>query len=151
LTWAVPLAASLVVAATGEAATLSQSEASLLSVMNEARRVHGLRPLRLDPRLEDAARRHSRKMLHTNTFFHGRFDLRIRGAGVSAPVIGENLAWATGGVALARAVVQMWLRSPAHRANLLRPGYQTVGIAAPLGPFAGCPLAYVVTADFAGR
>ena len=150
MTWAVPLAASLVIAATGEAATLSQSEASLLSVMNEARRVHGLAPLHVDPRLEWAARRHSRKMLRTGTFFHGRFDLRIRGAGVRAPIIGENLAWAAGGIALAHAVVQMWLGSPAHRANLLRPGYRTVGVAAPLGPFAGYPSAHVVTADFAG-
>jgi uncharacterized protein YkwD len=147
---AAPLAASLVFAATGESATLTHSEASILSAMNAVRAAHGLAPLRLDPRLEGAARRHSRRMLRTGTFFHGRFDARIRGAGVRAPRIGENLAWAQGGVSLARSIVNMWLASPGHRANLLHPRFRMVGIAAPRGTFAGRPAVNMVTADFAG-
>jgi len=119
--------------------------------MNAARAEHGLVPLHLDGRLEGAARRHSRKMLRTGTFFHGEFAARIRSAGVRAPTVGENLAWAAGGVGLARSIVQMWLESPAHRANLLRPGYRLVGVGAPAGPFNGYPYVQMVTADFAGR
>ncbi len=151
MTWAVPLAASLVFAASGESATLTQSEASLFSAMNAARAEHGLVPLHLDGRLEGAARRHSRKMLRTGTFFHGEFAARIRSAGVRTRTVGENLAWAAGGVGLARSIVQMWLESPAHRANLLRPGYRLVGVGAPAGPFNGFPYVQMVTADFAGR
>jgi uncharacterized protein YkwD len=124
--------------------------------MNAVRAAHGLPALRVDPRLEGAARRHSRRMLRTGTFFHGRFDVRIRSAGVRAPRIGENLAWAQGnglsgaGLSLARSIVNLWLASPAHRANLLHPGYRTVGVAAPRGAFAGRPSVNVITADFAG-
>ena len=96
MTWATPLVASLVFAAAGQSATLTRSEASILSAMNAVRAAHGLAPLRVDSRLEGAARRHSRRMLRTGTFFHGRFDVRIRSAGVRAPLIGENLAWAQG-------------------------------------------------------
>jgi uncharacterized protein YkwD len=119
--------------------------------MNAVRAAHGLSPLHIDRRLEGAARRHSRKMLRTGTFFHGRFDVRIRSAGVRAPRIGENLAWAEqGGLSLARTIVNLWLASPEHRANLLHPGYRSVGVAAPSGTFAGHPSVRMITADFAG-
>jgi uncharacterized protein YkwD len=119
--------------------------------MNAARAAHGLAPLHADPRLERAARNHSRRMLRTGTFYHGKFIERIRAVGVRAPRIGENLAWASGGVSLARSIVRMWLASPPHRANLLHPGYRLVGIGSPIGPFAGYPSVHMVTADFAGR
>jgi uncharacterized protein YkwD len=118
--------------------------------MNAVRVQHGLTPLRVDPRLERAARGHSRRMLRTGTFYHGEFAARIRSAGVRTPRIGENLAWAAAQLALARMVVEMWLASPAHRANLLHPRYRLVGIGAPVGPFAGYPSVHMVTADFAG-
>jgi uncharacterized protein YkwD len=94
-------------------------------------------------------------MLRTGVFAHGQFAARIRGAGVRTPRVGENLAWADGGASptgssLARLVVNLWLESPAHRANLLHPGYRLVGVAAPNGPFAGHPSVQMVTADFAG-
>ena len=89
-------------------------------------------------------------MLRTGAFFHGQFATRIRGAGVRAPRIGENLGWATGSLAVARSIVQLWLASPAHRANLLQPGYRLVGVGAPIGPFGGYPYVQMVTADFAG-
>jgi uncharacterized protein YkwD len=156
LTWAAPLAASLVFAATGESATLTRSEACILSAMNAVRAAHGLAALQLDPRLEGAARRHSRRMLRTGTFFHGQFVARIRGAGVRAPRIGENLAWAQRAgislprLSLARSIVNMWLASPAHRANLLHPGFRLVGVGAPRGSFAGRPSVSMITTDFAG-
>jgi uncharacterized protein YkwD len=37
-----------------------------------------------------------------------------------------------------------------HRANLLRPGFNRIGIGAARGTFHGLPDALVVTADFAG-
>jgi len=90
-------------------------------------------------------------MLRTDTFAHGAFASRIRSAGVRAPRVGENLAWAVGPLAEAHAVVNAWLASPEHRANLLRPGYRTVGVGARKGTFEGYAGAVVVTTDFAGR
>jgi uncharacterized protein YkwD len=133
-----------------KAATPSSSELALLRAMNEARQAHGLRPLRIDSRLEGTARRHSSRMLRTDTFAHGAFEARIRRAGVRARRIGENLAWAVGPLAEAHAIVNLWLASPEHRANLLRRGYRTVGVGVLKGNFEGYAGAVVITTDFAG-
>jgi uncharacterized protein YkwD len=90
-------------------------------------------------------------MLRTGTFAHGAFARRIRRVGVRAPRIGENLAWSSGSLTAARAIVSMWLASPEHRANLLHPGYRFVGVGALRGAFAGQSNALMVTTDFAGR
>ncbi len=133
-----------------EAATPTRSESALLRVMNGARASHGLRPLRLDARLQRAARSHSSAMIRTQTFSHGAYTTRIRRTGVRAPLIGENLGWSAGAFTRARVIVNMWLASPEHRANLLRPGYRTVGVGALKGRFEGYSGAMVVTTDFAG-
>jgi uncharacterized protein YkwD len=132
-------------------ATPTRTELALLQAMNEARHAHGLASLRIDARLQRTARRHSSAMLRTDTFTHGAFVARIRRAGVRARSIGENLAWAVGPLAEPHAIVDLWLASPEHRANLLRPGYRTVGVGAPKGTFEGHVGAEVVTTDFAGR
>jgi uncharacterized protein YkwD len=144
------LAAAATLGGQAQAATLTRSEVSILKVMNEVRESHGLRPLRLDGRLERAARGHSRTMLRTGQFFHGAFSARIRAAGVKAPRVGENLAWGVGVLSRARAVVNMWLASPEHRANLLHAGYRSVGVGALRGRFDGYSGALVITTDFAG-
>jgi uncharacterized protein YkwD len=127
------------------------AELALLQAMNEARHSHGLLPLRIDARLQRTARRHSSVMLRTNTFAHGAFATRIRRAGVRARRVGENLAWGVGALAEAHSIVNVWLASPEHRANLLRPGYRSVGVGERKGTFGGYAGAVVITADFAGR
>ena len=149
LTAAVAVALSL--CAQARPASLTRREASLLSAMNEVRASDGLRPLRIDRRLEGAARRHSRKMLQLQTLFHGNFARRIRRVGIRAPRVGENLAWGSGPLASARSIVNMWLASPEHRANLLHAGYRTVGVGVRSGSFSGYAGAVLITTDFAGR
>ena len=90
-------------------------------------------------------------MLRTQSFAHGAFSARIRAQGVKAPRVGENLGWGVGSLSWARVIVSMWMASPEHRANLLRPGYRTVGVGATRGTFQGYAHALVVTTDFAGR
>jgi uncharacterized protein YkwD len=142
---------TLCVTAAPSWSALTTDELSLLGAMNQVRAEHGLRPLRSDGRLERAARAHSARMLRINRIFHGAFSVRIRGVGVRDPRVGENLAWSTGSLARARAIVRAWLASPRHRANLLRPGYRIVGVGALRGNFAGYRGAVMITTDFAGR
>jgi uncharacterized protein YkwD len=145
---------ALLIAGAADASTtahLTRSESALLTVMNQVRVAHGLRPLRADARLETAARGHSKSMLRTGTFAHGAFNARIRRVGVRSPRVGENLAWGAGAFAQARLIVQMWMGSPAHRANLLHPGYRMVGVGAVKGTFNGQRGTLMVTTDFAGR
>jgi uncharacterized protein YkwD len=150
---AVVIAAILTFAISGvaQAASLTRPEAALLRAMNSARAAHGLQPLRVDDRLVGTSRAHSRTMLRAQALFHGAFTVRIRRAGVRAPALGENLAWGSGSLSAARQIVDLWLQSPEHRANLLRPGFQTVGVGAVRGSFEGYAGALVVTTDFAGR
>ena len=143
--------AALIAAGSTAAATLTRSEVSLLKAMNEVRKARNLPPLRPAPRLARAARAHTRDMVRRRYFGHGRFSRRIDRAGVRARVVAENLAWTKGRRPKPRVVVRMWLRSPPHRANLLRPGFRWVGISALRGRFAGVGTVSVVTVDFAGR
>ena len=119
--------------------------------MNQVRVSHGLRPLRFDTKLRAAARWHSADMIRRGYFGHGAFGRRMSSFGVRAPVVGENLAWGTGVYAAPTTIVQAWLTSPEHRANLLRGGFLRIGVGSALGRFVGQPGATVVTADFSGR
>jgi uncharacterized protein YkwD len=148
--FALGICVSLAVPVAGSPAP-TQAEASILRTINQVRAQHGLAPLRVDVRLERAARAYSAHMMRTGTFAHGNFGARIRSYGARGPVVGENLAWGVGGAASSQAVVQMWMNSPPHRANLLRPGFRRIGVGRRVGTFAGHGGAAVVTANFAGR
>lgn len=145
----VAVALALAPAATATT-TLTSSERSLLAAVNEARAAHDLRPLRVDTKLVHAARAHSTTLLREDVFTHGAFAARIARSGARGPAFGENLAWGTGSYASAKSIVRSWLDSPGHRANLLRPGWDRIGIGARVGTFLGQGGATVVTADFAG-
>lgn len=136
--------------ATPAATTQAQTELAVVAAVNDLRASHNLPPLRVDATLVQAARDHTSTLVRDNIFEHGAFAQRIARYGARGPAFGENLAWGTGGLAAPRSLVSAWMRSPGHRANLLRPGWNRIGIGAVKGRFLGYPRATVVTADFAG-
>jgi uncharacterized protein YkwD len=142
---------ALLTASGALAATQSSAEISLLRAVNGTRTAHGLRPLSLDATLTRAARAHSVEMLRGGYFAHGNLHGRMVAFHVRGPFIGENLAWGNGSFAAPATVISEWLRSPEHRANLLRPGFTRIGIGESQGSFLGNGGATVMTADFAGR
>ena len=131
--------------------TLTATERSLLREVNAVRRSNGLRLLSVDPALVRVARSYSATMLRTNAFTHGAMGARLAASGARGPAFGENLAWGTGPYGAAKFIVRSWMNSPGHRANLLRPGWNRIGLGIAKGTFQGYPGASVVTADFAGR
>jgi uncharacterized protein YkwD len=133
------------------AARRLSSALSLLHAVNATRAAYGLPPLRLDARLRTAAQEHSMDMLHHEYFAHGDFHGRMVAFHVAGPAAGEDLAWGSGAYGEAGSIVRMWLASPEHRANLLRPGFTRIGIGVARGTFLGYGRATVVTADFAGH
>ena len=143
-------ACALVIFASPASARLTRNEAALLAAVNGVRLQYGLPAFGIDWHLVRAARSHSLDMLERSCFGHGAFATRLRRFGVRGRIVGENLAWGTGRLGTPVAVVHMWLASPEHRANLLRPGFRRIGLAAPVGRFGGIAGAHVVTADFAG-
>jgi uncharacterized protein YkwD len=144
----VPACFALVAPSTAGAG--SATETSLLREMNRVRVGHHLRPLRMYPSLERAAREYSLQLLRDDVFTHGDFAARIKRHAIPGTAAGENLAWGAGSLATAHAVVAGWMASPGHRANLLRPGFRYVGVGTATGRFEGVSGATVVTADFAG-
>lgn len=104
--------------------------AQILSLANQARAQQGLRPLRWDPALAEAARRHCLMMAQEGPIAHrygGEPDLTARAAlaGAHFDLIEENVAFA----ANPAAIHSGWMNSPPHRANLLNPQVDRVGIA----------------------
>jgi uncharacterized protein YkwD len=105
----------------------------VLNLVNNARRQNGLGALALNNELNAACQRHSDDMRNRNFFDHNApglsFGDRLRRdlpshAGRCA--LAENIAR---GQTSASAVVNAWLASPGHRANILNGAYRSMGIA----------------------
>ena len=137
-------------------------EAKLLVEVNSLRVSRGLAPLRVSRELAAAASRHSLEMVRHGYFEHdgpgSSYARRLKAhypAGRHGRwLVGENLAWGSPTIS-AHDAVSLWLRSPKHRANLLRPSWVEAGIsamhtrAAP-GVFQGRDVT-VITLAFGGR
>ncbi len=109
--------------------TPTVAEQYLLSAANQERAARGLPLLQRDPQLARAAAQHAQAMaLHASIShqFPGEPGLSSRGAamGVAFSLISENVAEAPGAVQ----IHDMWMHSPGHRANLLDPEVDVVGI-----------------------
>jgi len=110
----------------------SPAEQSLLQLANQARAQHNLPPLRWDANLAQAAqahlqwvRRNPDNLLHQ---YPGEPDLLARGAhtGARFATIAENIGARGESPA---SLQQIWMTTPTHRANLLDPNLNAVGIA----------------------
>lgn len=108
----------------------SKPEATLLAMVNAARTSEGLPPLTADPLLTELAERHAVAMLTSERLEHDLGDgnprWRLEAEGVHAATTGENLARAS---SLTRAHRATWA-SASHRANLLNPYFDKIGIGA---------------------
>ena len=106
-----------------EAARADNYAVQILDLVNEQRAAAGLRPLAMDSELQDAA---IIRAVESITYFsHTRPD----GSScitVSNALAGENIAVGFGDPAL---VVEGWMNSSGHRANILNSSYGCVGIA----------------------
>lgn len=102
--------------------------ASVAAMANAARASDGLRALARDARLDRAALAHSQAMQKLGRVAHDANDgtpgERARAAGVDATLVGENVAHAR---TVEHAHRALWA-SPSHRANLLEPNYDSVGV-----------------------
>jgi uncharacterized protein YkwD len=130
LLFAVVPAALAPAAFAGDAANDITPE-NVLRLMNEYRAADGLGALRFDERILTAANDRMRHMEEEAYWAHESPDgvtpftwLRVRA--YEFQMAGENLA---SGFETARLLVQSWMESPGHRANIMEPEYQDCGIA----------------------
>lgn len=114
----------------GGGSTSTDSEAEVLRLVNVERDKAGCKPLKEDSTLVAVARAHSRDMAENNYFSHtgkdGRspFD-RMKDAGYSYRMAAENIA---AGQGTAKAVMDAWMNSSGHRANILNCGLTEIGV-----------------------
>jgi uncharacterized protein YkwD len=127
----------------------SRLEQSFVHAINDVRAEHGRAPVRMHPGLRAVARAHTQDMIERRYFAHRDFGHRIESADAPGSRVGENLGWVEVGENPVETIVYLWMGSPTHRAVLLRPGFQLVGIGVARGLFRGHE-ATVVTADFSG-
>ncbi|MCX5528283.1 CAP domain-containing protein [Streptomyces bobili] len=111
-------------------AGLAGTEAEVIDRTNRERARAGLRPLAADPLLATAARAYSDDMAARSFYSHTSpegsqpWD-RAAAAGSARRTIGENIAC---GQRSPSEVVEGWMNSPGHRANILKPAFTHIGV-----------------------
>lgn len=110
--------------------TVSAYEAEVIRLVNNIRQQNGLKPLSANWELSRIARYKSQDMLdkgyfsHTSPTYGSPFQM-ITAFGLSYRTAGENIAK---GYATPQAVVNGWMNSSGHRANILNASYQQIGV-----------------------
>ena len=113
---------------------LENIEKKIFQLVNEAREDEGLKPLKWNVKLGEAASGHLAWMIVKKNLSHrfpeeGDLTTRIAATGLRFNASAENVAYATDWEELHPGL----MRSPGHRANILNPNYDEVGIAVALG------------------
>ena len=139
------------------AQNLELVRAAILCLHNQIRAEKGLPVLRDNAKLRKAAAGQSGDMVANGYFDHtspsgDTFVDRILGAGYAKKTdgwtLGENLAWGTGDLSTAQGVMNAWMNSPGHKANILKRAYREVGIGIRLGVPSDSGVGATITADF---
>jgi uncharacterized protein YkwD len=112
--------------------TESALEMQIVSLMNQQRQQNGLPALQVSSQLVMAAQIHSRDMAQLNDMDHTlpgaaqpALQDRLSFVGYNWQCAGENIAE---GYPDATTVIQGWMNSPEHRANILNTSFTQIGI-----------------------
>jgi uncharacterized protein YkwD len=122
---------------TPTSANITTVREAVLCLINQERASNGENPLAINEQLAQVAQSHSQNMVIENYFEHtsstGETPLqRVERSGYIPPgagyVIGENVAWGIGSSATPQQIVEKWIASPDHLANILEGKYRDTGI-----------------------
>jgi uncharacterized YkwD family protein/spore coat assembly protein SafA len=110
--------------------TVTDFEKQVITLVNEIRAENGLQPLTYHWELSRVARIKSQDMKDNRYFAHnspvyGAPATMIRNFGISFRTAGENIAK---GYSSPQAVVNGWMNSSGHRANILNANYTHIGV-----------------------
>jgi uncharacterized protein YkwD len=144
---------------TPDSATVSELRAATVCLINAERKQRGLATLRANSGLHLAGEGHAREMVRLRYFSHrsasgGDFRDRILRTGFARgtrALVGENLAWGSQASGTARSMVNFWMGSPGHRANILKPEFREIGVAVVHGSPRGASNSATYAAEFGRR
>src|SRR5699024_2132648 len=109
---------------------LNAFEREMFELTNNERVNNGLEALQIDYEVSKVAREKSRDMAvngyfdHNSPVYGSPFDM-MRTYGITYRTAGENIAM---GQRTPNEVVQAWMNSPGHRANILNPNFTHIGV-----------------------
>jgi uncharacterized protein YkwD len=143
-------------------ATVEAVRAAIVCLVNQERAKAGLGALNASSQMQSAADGFSLRMVLERFFAHVAPDgsdllSRVLGSGYAATggsyQLAENIGWGTGSLATPAAMVQGWMNSADHRANILTAAFRDTGVGIALGaPTAtGGSSAATFTQDFGVR
>ncbi len=98
---------------------------AVVRLVNDVRRRTGLRALAHDADLARIAAARSAAMASQRRLSHQGWERTLRGAGLRDDQLGENVAY---NYESAVAVMEGWMESPGHRANILRRDFKRIGV-----------------------
>ena len=110
--------------------SVSEYEKKVAELVNVERSKYGLSALTLNTKLSALARTKSQDMSdkhyfsHTSPTYGSAFDM-MKSSGIKYNTAGENIAY---GYRTPEAVVNAWMNSPGHRANILNASYKEIGV-----------------------
>jgi uncharacterized YkwD family protein len=110
---------------------VSQFASEVAALVNQERAKAGLKPLRFDSALSKMALDKAKDMNnlgyfdHTSPTYGSPFNM-MKSYGISYTYAGENIAM---GQRTPQEVMNGWMNSPGHRANILNPNFDTIGVA----------------------
>ncbi len=106
---------------------------AIVCLVNHARRNAARRTLASAPKLARASALKGHVVVSCGQVTHSPCGAdpaaSVKAAGYQYAWFGENIWFGTWGAFSARSVVQSWLASPGHRANILRPAFRDFGVA----------------------
>jgi uncharacterized YkwD family protein/spore coat assembly protein SafA len=110
--------------------SVKQIENEVVRLTNEQRAKYGLPPLKIDWQLARVARYKSADMRDKNYFQHnsptyGSPFTMMKNFGIQYRTAGENIA---AGQQTPQEVVNAWMNSPGHRANILNRNFTHIGV-----------------------
>lgn len=110
--------------------TANAMELEVIRLVNEERKKEGLAPFTHSPELSKVARAKSQDMADKNYFSHtsptyGDPFAMMKSFGIKYRTAGENIAK---GYYSAESVVKGWMNSSGHRANILNPSFNKIGV-----------------------
>lgn len=109
---------------------IKDQQTAILNLVNKERKAAGVNPLKLDTKLSLYAVIRSSDMVENRYFSHtsptyGSYSNLVNHSGYDYLMTGENIA--AGGNS-AQQYMTMWMNSSGHRENILRSGYDSIGI-----------------------
>jgi uncharacterized protein YkwD len=140
---------------------LNAKEKRTFALHNKIRRNHNLRTFCVHPKLQRAARAHSKDMIRRDYFSHntkgrGSFGKRLKRFGYKPNgykhyTVGENIAGGNGPYARPGSIMRGWMKSTGHRRNILNGKFRQIGIGTHTGTYKSYKGWTMYTADFGAR